>query len=81
MTAMAIHRMKKQIAQMGVPEVPELLEQIGASGGDLRACRMSADMMHLSGAELYEAVEVLLGIPAMRPAESIAAVKSAVSVR
>jgi peroxiredoxin family protein len=57
MTAMATHMMKKQIAEIGVPEVPEFLDQIVASGGHLWACRMSADMMHLTEDDLYEAVE------------------------
>ena len=54
MTAMATHQMKKQIADIGVPEVPEFLEQIVASGGHLWACRMSADMMHLDEDDLYD---------------------------
>jgi peroxiredoxin family protein len=60
MTAMATHQMKKQIAEVGVPEVPEFLEQIVASGGHLWACRMSADMMHLTGDDLYEGVEGII---------------------
>ena len=60
MTAMATHMMRKQIAEIGVPEVPEFLEQIVASGGHLWACRMSADMMHLSEDDLYEAVEGII---------------------
>jgi peroxiredoxin family protein len=60
MTAMTTHMMKKQIAEVGVPEVPEFLEQIVASGGHLWACRMSADMMHLDESDLYEAVEGII---------------------
>jgi peroxiredoxin family protein len=60
MTAMATHMMRKQIAETGVPEVPEFLEQIVASGGHLWACRMSADMMHLTEADLYDEVEGIL---------------------
>jgi peroxiredoxin family protein len=60
MTAMATHRMKKQIAEVGVPEVPEFLEQIVASGGHLWACRMSADMMRLSKDDLYDGVEDII---------------------
>ena len=52
--------MKKQIADLGVPEVPEFLEQIVASGGHLWACRMSADMMHLTKDDLYEEVEGII---------------------
>jgi len=60
MTAMATHQMKKQIAEVGVPEVPEFLDQIVASGGHLWACRMSADMMRLSKDDLYEGVEDII---------------------
>src|SRR3954470_23155757 len=60
MTAMATHQMKKQIAEVGVPEVPEFLDQIVASGGHLWACRMSADMMRLSKDDLYQGVEDII---------------------
>jgi peroxiredoxin family protein len=60
MTAMATHMMKKQIAGIGVPDVPEFLEQVVASGGHLWACRMSADMMQLDESDLYEGVEAII---------------------
>ena len=60
MTAMATHQMKKRIHDVGVPEVPEFLEQIVASGGHLWACRMSADMMHLTENDLYEDLEGII---------------------
>lgn len=60
MTAMATHMMKKQIADIGVPTVHEMLDQIVASGGHLWACRMSADMMHLDETDLYEHVEAII---------------------
>ncbi|MFG1912591.1 DsrE/DsrF/DrsH-like family protein [Kribbella sp. NPDC048928] len=60
MTAMATHQMKKQIEEIGVPDVPEFLEQIVASGGHLWACRLSADMMHLDESDLYEDVEGII---------------------
>ena len=60
MTTMATAMMKKQIAGIGVPEVPDFLEQIVASGGHLWACRMSADMMHLEKDDLYEEVEGII---------------------
>jgi peroxiredoxin family protein len=60
MTAMATHQMKKQIRDIGVPDVPEFLEQIVASGGHLWACRMSADMMHLHREDLYDGVEGII---------------------
>jgi len=60
MTAMATHQLKKSIADLGVPEVPEFLEQILASGGHLWACRLSADMNHLTDADFYEGVEGII---------------------
>jgi peroxiredoxin family protein len=60
MTAMATSKLKKSIAALDVPEVPEFLEQIVASGGHLWACRMSADMNHLTMDDLYEEVEGII---------------------
>ena len=60
MTAMSTHQMKKSIHDVGVPEVPEFLEQIVEAGGHLWACRMSADMMHLDEHDLYEEVEGII---------------------
>lgn len=60
MTAVATHMMKKQIADLDVPEVPEFIEQIHQSGGHLWACRMSADMMKLHEEDLYEGVEAII---------------------
>lgn len=60
MTHMATAKMKKSIADVGVPEVPEFLDQIVASGGRLWACRMSADMNHLGKDDLYDDVEAII---------------------
>ena len=60
MTAMATRQLKKQIADLGVPEVPEFLDQIVAAGGHLWACRMSADMNHLTEADLRDDVEAII---------------------
>jgi peroxiredoxin family protein len=60
MTAMATSKLKKSIAALDVPEVPEFLEQIVASGGHLWACRMSADMNHLTMEDLYDEVEAII---------------------
>jgi peroxiredoxin family protein len=59
-TAMATAKLKKSIAELDVPEVPEFLEQIVASGGHLWACRMSADMNKLTMEDLYEEVEGII---------------------
>jgi peroxiredoxin family protein len=60
MTAMATSKLKKSIADLDVPEVPEFLEQIVASGGHLWACRLSADMNHLDESDLYDEVEGII---------------------
>jgi len=57
---MATAKMKKSIAEVGVPEIPDFLEQIVASGGHLWACRMSADMNHLTKDDLYDEVEDII---------------------
>nr|WP_297428793.1 DsrE/DsrF/DrsH-like family protein [uncultured Actinotalea sp.] len=59
-TAMATRQLKKSIADLGVPDVPDFLEQIVAAGGHLWACRMSADMNRLTEADLYEEVEAII---------------------
>ena len=60
MTAMATKMLKKQIADLGVPEVPDFLDQIVAAGGHLWACRMSADMNHLDENDLRDDVEGII---------------------
>jgi peroxiredoxin family protein len=60
MTGIATSKLKKSIADLDVPEVPEFLEQIVASGGHLWACRMSADMNHLTEHDLYDEVEAII---------------------
>ncbi|HET9188206.1 MAG TPA: DsrE/DsrF/DrsH-like family protein [Acidothermaceae bacterium] len=60
MTAMATRMLKKQIAELDVPEVPEFLDQIVAAGGHLWACRMSADMMKVTAGDLRDDVEGII---------------------
>ena len=60
MTHLATSQMKKAIAELDVPEVPEFLQQVVDSGGHLWACRMSADMQHLTEEDLYEEVEGII---------------------
>jgi len=60
MTAVATHQMRKQIHDIGVPDVPEFLDQIADSGGHLWACRLSAEMMQLDESDLYDKVEGII---------------------
>jgi peroxiredoxin family protein len=60
MTGMATKMLKKQIADLGVPEVPDFLDQIVAAGGHLWACRLSADMMKIVDGDLRDDVEGII---------------------
>lgn len=60
MTRMATSMMRKQIADLDIPTVPEMLEQIVEMGGHLWACRMSFDMMQLNEADLHDGVEAVI---------------------
>ncbi|NND75677.1 MAG: hypothetical protein HKN44_11790 [Ilumatobacter sp.] len=62
MTAMATKMMKKQIAELDVPEVPEFLEMLSDMGAHLWACRMSVDMMDLDEDELMDRVEDVINV-------------------
>ena len=60
MTALATRSMRKSIDVLGIPDVPAFLDQIVAAGGHLWACRMSADMNHLTETELRDDVEAVI---------------------
>ena len=60
MTALATSRLRKAISELEVPDIPEFLAQIVDSGGHLWACRMSADMNHLTEDDLYDGVEGII---------------------
>ncbi|CAB4770563.1 unannotated protein [freshwater metagenome] len=60
MTAIATKMLKKQIADLDIPEVPDFLDQIVAAGGHLWACRMSADMNKLKLEDLRDDVEGII---------------------
>jgi peroxiredoxin family protein len=59
-THMATSKLKKSLEELDIPTVPDFLEQIVASGGHLWACRLSADMNHLTEADLYDDVEGII---------------------
>jgi peroxiredoxin family protein len=60
MTPLATWMMKRQISDLGIPEVPEFLDQVVAAGGQLWACRMSADMMKLDESDLRDDVNGII---------------------
>lgn len=60
MTGMATSMLKKQLSDLNIPEVPDFLEQIVASGGHLWACRLSADMNKIEAHDLRDDVEGII---------------------
>ena len=59
-TTMATQIMKKQIADLDVPDVPEFLDLLSGSGAHMWACRMSADMNKMTEDDLYGGVEAII---------------------
>lgn len=57
MTKMATKMMKKQLDDLEIPSVREMLDIIVASGGHLWGCKLSFDMNGLIMSDLYEGVE------------------------
>lgn len=46
--ALASHMMKKEMDKLDIPPVTEFLEMIEAGGGEIYACKLAADMFHLT---------------------------------
>lgn len=57
MTAMGTSMMKKQMADLEIPTVPEMLDIMHAAGAHMYACKLSFDMMKVIEADLHPAVE------------------------
>ena len=57
MTGMATKMMKKQMADLDIPDVPEFLDIMHAAGVHMYACKLSFDMMKMIEADLHPAVE------------------------
>ncbi len=62
MTGMATKMLKKQIADLDVPEVPEFLELLSDMGANLWACQMSVDMMGLEQEDLADEVIDIINV-------------------
>ena len=62
MTTLATKMMKKQIAGLDVPEVPEFMELLTDMGAHIWACRMSIDMMDLDEDDLFDGVEGIINV-------------------
>jgi peroxiredoxin family protein len=62
MEAFATSMMKKEMEKIDMPEVPEFLEILNASGVKMWACRLAMDMFHYKKEDLYEGVEEVITV-------------------
>ena len=56
MTAFATTMMKKQMAELEIPDIPDFLDLMEASGAKMYACKLSFDMAKMIEADLHPAV-------------------------
>jgi peroxiredoxin family protein len=59
MSAAATWMMKREIAKIDFPPVPEFVQMVMDAGACLYGCKMSMDLMKLTKADLVEGAEVL----------------------
>lgn len=62
MEALATKMMKKEIESLDIPDVPEFLEMLSASGVRLWACKLAMEMFHLERKDLYDGVDDVLTV-------------------
>lgn len=62
MEAFATSMMKKEMEKIDMPDVPEFLEILTASGVKMWACRLAMDMFHYKKEDLYEGVEEVITV-------------------
>ena len=60
MTAFGTRMMKQMMEKEDVPEVPEFLDLMQASGARMYACKLTFDMMKLIEADLHPGVEAVI---------------------
>ena len=62
MTKFQSWMMRKQVKGIKVPTVPDMMQHIADAGGQLWACKMSADMMNLEEKDLFDEVEAIINV-------------------
>lgn len=60
MTAMATSRLRKSMAEIDVPDIPEFLDLLVDSGAHLWVCRLTADMNHMTKDDFYDGIEDII---------------------
>jgi len=62
MEALATTMMKKEMAKIDMPEIPEFLEILSDSGVRMWACKLAMDMFHYKKEDLFEGVEEVITV-------------------
>lgn len=62
MEAFATSMMKKEMEKIDMPEVPEFLDILSASGVRMWGCKLAFDMFHYKKEDLYEGVEEIITV-------------------
>ncbi len=60
--ALASAMMKKEMDKLDIPPVSEFIEIIDASGGEIYACKLAADMFHLKKEDLMDEVKDIITV-------------------
>jgi peroxiredoxin family protein len=62
MSAFATWMMKKEMAKLDIPDIPEFIEMIHDAGGKLYPCKATVDMFHLTKDDFCPQVERVLTV-------------------
>ena len=62
MEAFATSMMKKEMEKVDMPEIPEFLDIMSASGVKMWACKLAFDMFHYKKEDLYEGVNDIITV-------------------
>lgn len=60
MTAFATRFMNQELEKLEIPPVRDLLEQVSEMGADMWACKLTADMMHITPRMLHKSVKGII---------------------
>ena len=62
MEAFATFMMEKEMEKVDMPEIPEFLDIMSASGVKMWACKLAFDMFHYKKEDLYEGVNDIITV-------------------
>jgi peroxiredoxin family protein len=60
--AFASYMMKKEMDKLDIPHVTEFIQMIDAAGGEIYACKLAADMFHLTKEDFLPEVKAIITV-------------------